>query len=93
MTKETMLALKQLNRLSLTDDEESRVLSFIEILEKGEEKLSLTNTEGLSPMVHLVDLSNVFREDKEIKEYTREQLQEHAPEVYEGYWQVPRLVD
>ena len=31
-------------------------------------------------------------EDKEIKKFTRDELQQSAPETNDGYWQVPRLV-
>ena len=33
----------------------------------------------------------VIDENKKI--YSRDELQEHSPESYDGYWQVPRLVD
>jgi aspartyl/glutamyl-tRNA(Asn/Gln) amidotransferase C subunit len=35
----------------------------------------------------------VVREDKVVKSFTREQLQEGAPETMDGYWQVPRVVE
>ena len=96
MTKETMSSWKQLNKLALTEAEEAEVLSFIEALENGEEKLASVDTEGLKVLVHLSELSNIYnvlREDESKKVYTRDELQEHAPESYDGYWQVPRLVD
>ena len=96
MTKETMLSLKQLNKLNLEETEEAQILDLFSVLEKGEEKMSETDTEGLKVLVHLSELSNLYnvlREDKAEKVYTREELQEMAPESYEGYWQVPRLVD
>jgi aspartyl/glutamyl-tRNA(Asn/Gln) amidotransferase C subunit len=96
MTKETMLSLEQLNKLSLSEAEKEQVLDFFAMLEKGEEKLTQIDTEGLKVLVHLSELSNLYnvlREDKAEKAYTRDELQEQAPEAYDGYWQVPRLVD
>lgn len=96
MTKETMCSLEQLNKLSLDAIEEKAILDFFSAVEKNEEKLSAFNTDGLEVLVHLSELSklyNVLRDDVASKEYTREQLQEQAPESYDGYWQVPRLVD
>ncbi len=96
MTKETMLSLEQLNKLFLDEAEENQVLDFFAMLEKGEEKLTQIDTEGLKVLVHLSELSNLYnvlREDKAEKAYTRDELQEQAPESYDGYWQVPRLVD
>ena len=96
MTKETMLSLEQLNKLSLSEAEENQVLDFFAMLENGEEKLTKIDTEGLKVLVHLSELSNLYnvlREDTAEKVYTRDELQEQAPESYDGYWQVPRLVD
>ena len=93
MTKETFVALTKLNRLSLSETEEAKVMEFFAQLEKGEDALCKVSTEGLEVMVYLNDLSNILREDVEVKNYTRDELQEHAPESYDGYWQVPRLVD
>ena len=96
MTKETMLSLEQLNKLFLDEAEENQVLDFFAMLEKGEEKLTQIDTEGLKVLVHLSELSNLYnvlREDTAEKVYTRDELQEQAPEAYDGYWQVPRLVD
>lgn len=96
MTKETMSSLKQLNKLSLEEAEEKQILDFFSALEKNEEKLLATDTEGLKVLVHLSELSslyNVLREDKSEKAFTRDELQEQAPESYNGYWQVPRLVE
>lgn len=96
MTKETMSSLKQLNKLFLEESEEAKVLDFFAALEKNEDKLAEVDTENLKVLVHLSELSNLYnvlREDETNKSFTREELQEQAPEAYEGYWQVPRLVE
>lgn len=96
MTKETMSSLKQLNKLFLEEAEEAKVLDFFAALEKNEDKLAEVDTENLKVLVHLSELSNLYnvlREDETKKNFTRDELQEQAPEAYEGYWQVPRLVE
>ena len=96
MTKETMSSLKQLNKLILEEAEEEKVLDFFSAVEKNEEKLAQVDTDDLKVLVHLSELSNLYnvlREDETVKNFTRDELQEHSPESYDGYWQVPRLVE
>ena len=44
-------------------------------------------------MVQVMPIFTVVREDVVIKNFTRDELQEGAPETMDGYWQVPRLVE
>ena len=60
---------------------------------KEAEALSEIDTEGVERMVHVMPIMTVVREDKVIKNFTRDELQQSAPETTDGYWQVPRLVE
>ena len=44
-------------------------------------------------MVHALPIETVVREDVAKKIFTRDELQKGAPEVMDGYWQVPRVVE
>ena len=85
--------LQKLNQLKLTEDEESKVMAFFEKAEKDYEILNQKDTENVERMVHVIPLYNILREDKEIKLFTRDELQKAAPEATDGYWQVPRTVE
>ncbi|MCL2866512.1 MAG: aspartyl/glutamyl-tRNA amidotransferase subunit C [Clostridia bacterium] len=50
------------------------------------------NTDAYPPMIHVMPLENVFRDDTVCQAYTREELLAGAPARHDGYWQVPRLV-
>ena len=93
MDAQTLRRLKSLNQLALTEAEEKELMHFFEITEKDLADLNAVDTEAVERMVHVMPLTNVLREDVEIKNFTREQLQEGGPEVTDGYWQVPRLVE
>ena len=93
MDKKILSRLQKLNQLSLTDSEESALLDFFNKAEKDAEILNTKDTENVERMVHVIPLINVLREDKEVKLFTRDQLQKDAPEATDGYWQVPRTVD
>ncbi len=93
MDIKTLSRLQKLNQLKLTEKEEADLLSFFEKAEKDMEILATKDTENVERMVHVIPLYNVLREDKEIKLFTRDELQKGAPEATDGYWQVPRTVE
>ncbi len=91
--KEAFARLCRLNQLRLTDSEEEAVLGFFKAKNKEFSVLDKIDTENVERMVHVMPLETVVREDREIKLFTRDELQKSAPESYDGYWQVPRLVE
>jgi len=93
MNKESLKQLENLNKVQLTEDETTKVLDFFEMQSKELEVLNAIDTQQVERMVHVMPLENVLREDVMIKKFTRDELQEDAPESYDGYWQVPRLVE
>ena len=93
MNKETLVRLLKLNQLSLTEDESARVLAFFEKEDESFATLAAIDTENVERMVHVMPIHTVVRADVEKKLFTRDELQASAPETYEGYWQVPRLVE
>ena len=93
MDIKTLKRLEKLNQLRLTDEQEKSVLEFFAKEEKEIEALSAVDTENVERMVHVMPIMTVVREDKEIKNFTRDELPQSAPETSDGYWQVPRLVE
>ncbi|MBQ8250217.1 MAG: Asp-tRNA(Asn)/Glu-tRNA(Gln) amidotransferase subunit GatC [Clostridia bacterium] len=91
--KESFKRLQKLNQLALTEKEETDVLAFFTARNEDITALGAVDTENVERMVHVMPMETVVREDKEIKLFTRDELQKSAPESYEGYWQVPRLVE
>ncbi len=93
MTREYLRKLENLNQLRLTDSQEQSFLRFWDDRTADLDKLNEVSTEDVERMVHVMPLVNVVREDKIVKLFTRDELQKSAPEVSDGYWQVPRLVE
>ena len=93
MNKDTLNRLQKLNQLQLTETEEQTVLSFFEKRDAELAQLEVIDTADVERMVHVMPLYTVIREDVQKKLFTRDQLQENAPETMDGYWRVPRLVE
>ena len=48
---------------------------------------------GVEPLVSVLDLNNVLREDVAAKAFSREEILKNAPEQYDGYFQVPAAIE
>ncbi len=93
MEKDTLLLLEKVNQLSLTEAERAQVLAFFAEAEKDKAALDAIDTENVTRMVHALPIETVVREDVAKKIFSRDELQKGAPEVMDGYWQVPRVVE
>jgi len=93
MDKNRLEGLASVNQLRLEEKEEDIIVSVFSKLEEKAEKLTAYDLENVEPMVHVISLTNVLREDECIKKFSRDDLQKDAPEEMDGYWQVPRLVE
>ena len=93
MNTSELKKLENLNKLQLTESEAAAVLDYFEMQKKELTALEAIDTENVERMVHVMPMVNILREDEMKKDFTRDELQEDAPESYDGYWQVPRLVE
>lgn len=93
MNTETLQKLEKLNQLCLTNAEKATVTAFFNQQADYFSCLNQIDTDNIERMVHVMPILTVEREDREIKLFTRDALQESAPETYDGYWQVPRLIE
>ena len=81
-------------KLELSDGERVIISGEIEKLREGVENvLSAIDLDGVLPLVTVLDIKNVLREDKAEKLISREELLSTAIEQYEGYYVVPRTID
>ena len=93
ISNEELINFEKLSKLNLTDSETELIQRCIDYALSNCSKLSLVDTEGVEPLVHGIEMSNVFREDAAIKEFDREVLLSGAPERNEGFFQVPKTLD
>ena len=93
MNEKELERLEKLNQLSLTEQEKEQLVSFFAQCQSDADALDTFDTSSVERMVHVMPPYTVIREDVPKKLFTRDQLQEPAPETMDGYWQVPRLVE
>ena len=51
------------------------------------------DTTGVEPLVSVLDVHNIMRDDIPMKAIQREELLKNAPEQYDGYFQVPATIE
>jgi aspartyl-tRNA(Asn)/glutamyl-tRNA(Gln) amidotransferase subunit C len=80
-------------KLDLPESERQWVSGAADKLIEGFSALARIDTAGVKPLVTVLDIQNVLREDEAKKMITREELLSNAPEQHDGYFQVPKTLD
>ena len=80
-------------KLDLSETERQILTGNVEKLVDSFSALENINTTDTEPLVTVLDIQNVMRNDVVKKIVTREELLSSAPEQYDGYFQVPRTLE
>jgi len=87
--REQVLHVARLARLRLTDDEVERMAGELSKILDYVETMNELDLEGVEPTSHVVDLTNVLREDVPRPSWPREVVLEQAPDATESGFRVP----
>lgn len=79
-------------KLDLPDEQRRRITDIANTLMSGFDEFASIDTDGIEPMVTVLDVRNVLREDISVKMLSREELLANAPMQYDGYFQVPKTL-
>jgi len=83
---------EEMAMLDLPSDERAWVSEQAERLLAGFDALEGADTSEIQPLVTVLDVRNVLREDISAQLIPREELLSNAPEQYDGYFQVPKTL-
>lgn len=92
LTREEVLHVAQLARLSLGPEEVELFTRQLNDILTYIEKLQELDTHGVPPLAHVVPVANVFREDEVKVGLPRDLALENAPAPEEGSFVVPRII-
>jgi aspartyl-tRNA(Asn)/glutamyl-tRNA(Gln) amidotransferase subunit C len=81
-----------LARLQLTDDELSKMTAELARIVGYVDQLSEVNTDGIEPMAHAIEISNVFREDVVAESLPRDEALANAPHRDDRGYLVPAVL-
>ncbi len=85
--------LALLARLQLSDDEMKRFAPQLEEILEHVQKLKSTQTDGVPPTSHVLEISNVFREDQAKPSLPTDDALKNAPDREGPFFKVPRIID
>lgn len=92
LSKDDVIHVAKLSRLRLTDEEIehfgeqlSNVLGYMS-------KLSELDVEGVEPMAHALDVTNVLREDVPTEGMPTDEALANAPHQANGFFRVPKIL-
>jgi len=91
-----MLEIKEYEEMAkfdLSDAERQELTDRLEKLIADFSALEKIDTAGTEPLVTVLDINNIMRNDVVKKIFTREELLSGAPEEYDGYFRVPKTLD
>jgi aspartyl-tRNA(Asn)/glutamyl-tRNA(Gln) amidotransferase subunit C len=81
-----------LARLQLTEDEISKMTAELAQIVGYVDQLGEVNTDGVEPMAHAIELSNVFREDVVADSLPRDAALANAPHHDDRGYLVPAVL-
>jgi len=93
ITMEMVDHIAKLAKLEFTPEEKERFTHQLAQIIEYVEKLNELDTDNVPPTSHVLDLKNVFREDKVEPWLTQEDALANAPAKKLGYFSVPKVVE
>ena len=85
--------IAQLARIALDEGERGALATELNAVLALVEELQAVDTEGVEPMAHPLDATLALRDDVVSESDERESLQRPAPEIEDGYFLVPRVIE
>ncbi len=93
ISKEEVKKTAELARLEFSEDELEKFTEQLgEILDHVED-LNELNTEKTSPLSHVLEISTPLREDEVVQTITTDDALANAPEVKDGFFVVPKVIE
>ena len=93
LTRGDVLKVARLARLKLTDAEIDDYTEKLGSILEYVASLNEIDTEDVEPMVHAVELNNVFRADEIVPSLPREAALKNAPKTDGQFFLVPQILD
>ena len=85
--------IAELARLSLKPQEKAKLQKDLESILAYVEQLKQVPTDHVEPTSHVLNLENVFREDRVHPSDVREDVLKHAPQREGNFFKVPKVID
>ncbi|MDG2382955.1 MAG: Asp-tRNA(Asn)/Glu-tRNA(Gln) amidotransferase subunit GatC [Pirellulaceae bacterium] len=92
LTRQEVEKVALLARLQLTEDELTTMTSQLGQILEYVDQLGQLDTEGVEPMAHAIEMSNVFAEDEVLASLPRDEVLANAPKRDDECYRVPAVL-
>ncbi|MBR7038253.1 MAG: Asp-tRNA(Asn)/Glu-tRNA(Gln) amidotransferase subunit GatC [Oscillospiraceae bacterium] len=93
ITEELVSYVAQLSRLRMSPEETAEMQKQMSEIVSYMDKLNELDTDGVEPLSHIFNITNVLRDDTVAPSYAREDILKNAPEHTEETFVVPKTVE
>ncbi len=90
---EDVQAIAHLARIEIIESDSERYATDLSNILSLAEQMNAVDTTGVVPMAHPMDATQRLRADTVTETNQREKLQANAPDVENGLFKVPRVID
>ena len=93
VTAKDVKHIANLSRLTVSDSEMDKFLEQFNQILNYADILQKVDTTGIEPSPYVIPLNNVLREDVAVQGVSHEDALKNAPEVQNGGFKVPRVIE
>ena len=91
--KESLKKIAHLARLEIKPEDEASLLSSMDSVLSWMEQLNEIDTEGVEPLTHIMEETNIWREDVSKNTLSRSEALANAPSSNAAYIMVPKVIE
>ncbi len=92
ITRDDVEHISWLASIKITDEEKDEFVGQFNSILEYFHQLDEVETEGIELTYRVVDLANIFREDKTSRSLSQDEALKNAPRRENGYFKSPRIV-
>jgi aspartyl-tRNA(Asn)/glutamyl-tRNA(Gln) amidotransferase subunit C len=85
--------LAHLARLSYENEAKQEIVTELNKIIAFVEKLDEINTDGIEPLIYMVDETNITREDVMKQDVSQDEGLKNAPKKDSDYFRVPKVIE
>ena len=85
--------LESIAMFDFADDEREMLRGRAQALANSFDEIGDIDTEGILPLVSVLDICNILRDDVAEQLLTRDEILANAPEQYDGFFKVPGTLE
>lgn len=93
MDLKTVMEYEAMVKFNLPESEREWIAEKASMLEESFNELSKVDTDGVEPLVSVLNFNSALREDVSVRLVSRDEILANSPDQYDGYFQVPRTIE